>query len=156
MSKKLKIKRKINAEKQIDFDNVFKKCSKCGEIKNGNEFHRSNECASLLRSVCKNCENKDKLKYYYRKSNYQVAFGHFVKALKIHRILQNQYGMAVAINGIGIVYEAFGDYSNSLKFHKEALTLMTKINNYDGIAGSLGNIAKIYFTNKMVLLAIIK
>lgn len=50
-----------------------KKCTKCEEIKNLDQFHKDKSCKDGLRSWCKNCvseykkENKEKSKEYSKK-----------------------------------------------------------------------------------------
>lgn len=45
---------------------IFKTCSRCGEKKPGFEFGRDKRVKDGRRSICRECKNREQLKYYYQ------------------------------------------------------------------------------------------
>jgi tetratricopeptide (TPR) repeat protein len=69
---------------------------------------------------------------------------HLVKAISIHRSLNNRHGEADALNAMGVGYERLGEYDQAIKHYRESIELKQQIGNQKGTATSLSNIAKIY------------
>jgi signal transduction histidine kinase len=86
--------------------------------------------------------------YYFVCTNYNTSIDYFIRAFQKYNVINDMYGIASSMNGIGLIYELQGDYYYALSIYKNALIIMKAINNIEGIAGTRNNIAKIYFNQK--------
>ena len=69
---------------------------------------------------------------------------HLVKALSIHRRLNNKYGEADVLNAFGVGYERLGHYDEAIQNYQNSILIKEQVGNRKGTATSLSNIAKIY------------
>ena len=69
---------------------------------------------------------------------------HLLKALSIHKRLNNKHGEADVLNAIGVGYERLGRYEDAVKHYQDSLLIKEAIGNKKGTATSMSNIAKIY------------
>ncbi|MCI0602816.1 tetratricopeptide repeat protein [bacterium] len=69
---------------------------------------------------------------------------HLLKALSIHKRLNNKHGEADVLNAIGVGYERLGRYEDAVKHYQDSILIKQQIGNNKGTAISMSNIAKIY------------
>lgn len=76
------------------------------------------------------------------------AVEHFKEGLLIRRKLlpAEDWGIAVSISNIGLAYTELGDFTNAMKYHKEALEFRTRINCHL-LENSIANIAAALLRN---------
>jgi tetratricopeptide (TPR) repeat protein len=93
--------------------------------------------------------------FNWRKDNYDVSLGYYLKALALWKTIYPPQGgqrAASTLGNIGLVYYSMGDYPKALNYYFEALKMAeggsgAKIDK-DGISRQLGNIAIVYYEQK--------
>jgi len=75
---------------------------------------------------------------------HQKSQEYFSKILKINKSKNNQKGILLSTNYIGMVYEELQDYTSAVKYFNQALELCKKINNKKDIVSSLVNVSQTY------------
>lgn len=68
----------------------------------------------------------------------------YAAMLKIAEKLGDDRAIAKALNNLGIVYGAQGNYAKALQYLQESYALLEKSNNREGMLDALGNIGNIY------------
>ncbi|MGM0549651.1 MAG: tetratricopeptide repeat protein [Bacteroidota bacterium] len=81
---------------------------------------------------------------YYYQNKFTSALYHLNSAYDISRSLQDEYGMAAALNRIGNTLHLQGKYTEAFEKYEQALTLNSKINDNQELARSLTNLGSSY------------
>jgi tetratricopeptide (TPR) repeat protein len=90
----------------------------------------------------------------YRRSEFQAALTLWQQALAGFRAahVRNDFpqdsrqGEAAALGGLGIAYDALGDYAQAIDFHQQQLEIARQIGDRQGEANALGNLGIAYFS----------
>jgi|GEM_PF-2393524 tetratricopeptide (TPR) repeat protein len=126
---------------------------------------KSSKIQKLIDKQIENANSLNKLAFNYNnQSNTKLALDNYHKSLKIYFQLNDKTGIVNSLNNIGTIYINLGDknrgltyYDLSLKIKKDskkrASEIKTEMNNEDGIAYSLNNIASVYLKRKDYLQA---
>lgn len=69
---------------------------------------------------------------------------YFTKILEINKTKQNEKGILLSTNYIGMIYEEMQDYSSAIKYFNDALKICKQVNNKEDIASSLINVSQTY------------
>lgn len=85
---------------------------------------------------------------YRNKSDYPPALKYLYTALKIQVQINDQQGLAITYNSVGLINERQGNYIDALKNHFLALKIRETINDKKEVAISYNNIANIYLHQK--------
>ncbi len=101
-------------------------------------------------------ENDTLLPWIYGKiGNVYEDIGDYDNALKNYRLsyyfykkLNDEIGIATALNQTGNVYYRWGDLISSLEFYEQALNIQKKLNDKQGMCSTLNNIGNIYYSWK--------
>jgi CHAT domain-containing protein/Flp pilus assembly protein TadD len=88
----------------------------------------------------------------YRRSEFQAALTLWQQALAGFRAahVRNDFpqdsrqGEAAALGGLGIAYDALGDYAQAIDFHQQQLEIARQIGDRQGEAAALGNLGNAY------------
>ncbi|MBI5207876.1 MAG: tetratricopeptide repeat protein [Candidatus Firestonebacteria bacterium] len=85
---------------------------------------------------------------YQNEGNYDDAFNHYQKSLKIFDNIEDNDGVASSFHEIGRVYQKKGNYDEALKHYQKSLEIKEKIKDMQGIAMTYGSIGTLYFDKK--------
>ncbi|MBL8253175.1 MAG: tetratricopeptide repeat protein, partial [Candidatus Competibacter sp.] len=77
-------------------------------------------------------------------SQYDEAKLFYEKALDIHRAVGDRVGEGNTLNGIGLIYKAWGDNTTALRYLEDALVVHQAIDNQAEESTTLNNISQIY------------
>ncbi len=81
---------------------------------------------------------------YYYQNKYNSALYHLNMAYDISRSLQDEYGMAVALNRIGNTLHLQGKYTEAFEMYEQALSINNKLDDSQEVARSLTNLGSSY------------
>ena len=77
-------------------------------------------------------------------SKFTEALQQYNKALDIHKIHDNRFGIADCLSNMGNVYDSLSQYLPAIQYHQESLQVSKEIEYINGIGRSLGNIGIVY------------
>lgn len=132
---------KVNALIQLS-DRLFKS-GKSGEARNYNDH-------ALILSKKLNFIKGEASAYYNlgnldcNARNYPEALRNYEASLKIRKEIADNHGIALILNGIGILYKDQGNYTEALKYHYAALKLREEGRDKQGMSSSYNNLGVIF------------
>lgn len=75
---------------------------------------------------------------------HQKSLEYFSQILEINKSKNNQKGILLSTNYIGMIYEELQDYTSAVKYFNQALNICRKLNNKEDITSSLVNVSQTY------------
>jgi serine phosphatase RsbU (regulator of sigma subunit) len=75
---------------------------------------------------------------------HQKSLEYFSQILEINKSKNNQKGILLSTNYIGMIYEELQDYTSAVKHFNQALNICRKLNNKEDITSSLVNVSQTY------------
>lgn len=82
---------------------------------------------------------------YTASGNYKLAYSHYQIARSYYLSKGLKADLIRILNSISILFQLEGSYGKALRFAFESLQISERISNKEGMAGSLGNLAMIYY-----------
>ncbi|HAF29185.1 MAG TPA: hypothetical protein DCG75_09080 [Bacteroidales bacterium] len=73
---------------------------------------------------------------------FNKAIDHFKRGVEINEKLNNQNGIMLSANYIGMIYNDTQDYNSAITYFRKALEINRKLNNKENISSSLVNISQ--------------
>jgi len=81
---------------------------------------------------------------YYYLSRFDKALEYYEQALAIFEEVGKKDIVVVLLNGIGFVYDAWGQYDKAIEYYQKALAIAEKLGRKRNIAILLNNIGNVY------------
>lgn len=82
------------------------------------------------------------------KSEYEKALQEYIQSLKLYEQIDRKWGIAIACNDIGVIYEHLQDYDKAIEYLQQAITTREEIEDWQGLTGSYSNISNVYSRQK--------
>ena len=87
---------------------------------------------------------------YIETKEFKKALSFFKKAFKFYEEIGFLYAKAIVTGNIGLSYEGIGDYDKAFEYFNKSLEYQELLDNKEGIANAISNIAGLYLTeNKL-------
>lgn len=74
----------------------------------------------------------------------EKAISHFKRVLELNQNLNNQNGILLSTNYIGMIYDEIQDYNSAITYFEKGLNISRKINDKKSITSALVNISQTY------------
>ena len=85
---------------------------------------------------------------HYFEGNYEKAIEFYIKAYKLNESVNNELGMANALNNIGIMYKMWKNYPKALEYLDKANVKYKKLNKEETVYRNRSNVGLIYLEIK--------
>lgn len=85
---------------------------------------------------------------HHVKGNYPMALKYYHHSLKVKNEIDDDEGMAMGLNNIGIIYKEQGNYTEALEYYRQTLEIFEKLENDGKIAIANNNIGLVLAEQK--------